>query len=152
MPSAAGMSHQYLTSDVRYIDDHKLGGRAHAISIMDNHSRCILASASPGFKTSPPTSRCCAQRWRSTTPRRPSSPDGRRIFRAKQARAVYETLDIAKHEIVRGRSWQGYIETTVKDGGRRRAVPVLDHLGAAVERSAGGTSRLHRLAGFARQD
>jgi hypothetical protein len=45
MPSAAGMSHQYLTSDVRYIDDHKLGGRAHAISIMDNHSRCILASA-----------------------------------------------------------------------------------------------------------
>jgi hypothetical protein len=118
MPSAAGMSHQYLTSDVRYIDDHKLGGRAHAISIMDNHSRCILASASPCFKTSPPTSRCCAQRWRSTTPRRPSSPDGRRIFRAKQARAVYETLDIAKHEIVRGRSWQGYIEATRQ---RRRA-------------------------------
>jgi hypothetical protein len=35
------------------------------------------------------------------------------IFRAKQARAVYEALDIAKHEIVRGRSWQSYIETTV---------------------------------------
>jgi hypothetical protein len=33
------------------------------------------------------------------------------VFRAGQARAVYEALGIAKHEIERGRPWQSYIET-----------------------------------------
>ena len=33
------------------------------------------------------------------------------FFRATQARAVYEALGIAKHEIERGRPWQNYIET-----------------------------------------
>ena len=37
--------------------------------------------------------------------------DGGGIFRAKQARAVYEALGIAKHEIERGKPWQSYIET-----------------------------------------
>ncbi len=37
--------------------------------------------------------------------------DGGGIFRARQARAVYEALGIAKHEIERGRPWQSYIET-----------------------------------------
>jgi len=43
MPAAA-RRHQYWTSDVRYID-HELGGRAYVVSVMDNHSRCILSSA-----------------------------------------------------------------------------------------------------------
>jgi len=38
-----------------------------------------------------------------------SAHDG--IFRARQARAVYEALGIAKHEIERGRPWQNYVET-----------------------------------------
>lgn len=38
--------------------------------------------------------------------------DGGGVFRARQARAVYEALGIAKHEIERGRPWQSYIETT----------------------------------------
>lgn len=33
------------------------------------------------------------------------------IFRARQARAVYEALGIRKEEIERGRPWQSYIET-----------------------------------------
>ena len=37
--------------------------------------------------------------------------DGGGIFRAKQARAVYEALGIAKHEIERGRPWQNFVET-----------------------------------------
>jgi hypothetical protein len=37
--------------------------------------------------------------------------DGGAIFRARQARAVYGALGIAKHEIERGRPWQSYIET-----------------------------------------
>ena len=38
--------------------------------------------------------------------------DGAKIFRAKQATYVYESLGIAKHEIESGRPWQSYIETT----------------------------------------
>ncbi|MDP9456467.1 MAG: helix-turn-helix domain-containing protein [Actinomycetota bacterium] len=45
MPLAARRRHQFWTSDIRYIDDHGLGGRAYVVSVMDNHSRCILASA-----------------------------------------------------------------------------------------------------------
>ena len=45
MPFAAARRHQFWTADVRYIDDHKLGGRAYVISILENHSRAILASA-----------------------------------------------------------------------------------------------------------
>ena len=37
--------------------------------------------------------------------------DGGGIFRANQARAVYQALGIAKHEIERGRPWQNFIET-----------------------------------------
>jgi transposase InsO family protein len=44
MPFAARRRHQYWTSDVRYID-HELGGRVYLVSVMDNHSRCILSSA-----------------------------------------------------------------------------------------------------------
>jgi transposase len=45
MPFAAPRRHQYWTADVRYVDDHKLGGRAYVVSVLDNHSRAILASA-----------------------------------------------------------------------------------------------------------
>lgn len=37
--------------------------------------------------------------------------DGDGVFRANQARAVYEALGITKHEIERGRPWQNYVET-----------------------------------------
>lgn len=39
--------------------------------------------------------------------------DGGGVFRAGQARAVYEALGVAKHEIERGRPWQSYIETAL---------------------------------------
>lgn len=45
MPFAARRRHQYWSADVRYVDDHKLGGRAYVISVLDNHSRAILSSA-----------------------------------------------------------------------------------------------------------
>jgi len=38
--------------------------------------------------------------------------DGGSIFRANQARAVYEALGVVKEEIERGRPWQSYVETT----------------------------------------
>ena len=44
MPFAASRRHQFWTADVRYIDDRRLGGRAHVVSVLENHSRAILAS------------------------------------------------------------------------------------------------------------
>ena len=38
--------------------------------------------------------------------------DGGGVFRANQARAVYEALGIEKEGIERGRPWQSYVETT----------------------------------------
>jgi hypothetical protein len=46
MPIASARRHEYWTADVRYVDDHRLGGgRVYVISILENHSRAILASA-----------------------------------------------------------------------------------------------------------
>jgi len=44
MPFAASRRHQTWTADVRYVDDHKLGGRAYVVSVLDNHSRAILST------------------------------------------------------------------------------------------------------------
>jgi len=44
MPFASSRRHQYWTADVRYVD-HRLGGKAYVISILENHSRAILASS-----------------------------------------------------------------------------------------------------------
>jgi hypothetical protein len=111
MPFAARRRHQYWTSDVRYVD-HKLGGRAYVISVMDNYSRAILAST---LTRSQDLSSYLAVLYAAVE--RYGSPealvtDGAKIFRANQAMYVYEFLGIAKHEIESGRPWQSYIETT----------------------------------------
>jgi hypothetical protein len=79
---------------------------------MDNHSRCILASAVT--KTQDLASYLSVLY---AAVERYDSPealvaDGGGVFRARQARAVYEALGIAKHEIERGRPWHNYVETT----------------------------------------
>jgi hypothetical protein len=45
MPFHASQRHQYWTVDVRYLDMRQLGGgMIYVISILENYSRCILAS------------------------------------------------------------------------------------------------------------
>ena len=111
MPFAARRRHQYWCADVRYVDDHEPGGRAYVISVLDNHSRAILASAvtrTQDLASYLSVLYAAVERYGS-----PEAlvTDGGGIFRANQARAVYEALGIAKHEIERGRPWQNYIET-----------------------------------------
>jgi transposase len=111
MPFAAARRHQYWTADVRYLKGHKLGGRAYVISVLDNHSRAILSSAvtrSQDLASYLAVLYAAVERYGS-----PEAlvTDGGGIFRARQAREVYEALSIAKHEIERGRPWQSYIET-----------------------------------------
>ena len=45
MPFASNRRHEFCTADVRYVDHGILGGdRAYAVSVLENHSRAILAS------------------------------------------------------------------------------------------------------------
>jgi putative transposase len=111
MPFAAGRRHQFWSADVRYVDDHKLGGRAYVISVLDNHSRAILSSAvtrTQDLASYLSVLYAAVERYGS-----PEAlvTDGGGIFRARQARAVDEALGIARHEIERGRPWQNYVET-----------------------------------------
>ena len=111
MPFAARRRHQFWSADIRYID-HKLGGKAYLVSILDNHSRAILASAltrTQDLASYLSVLYAAVERYGS-----PEAlvTDGGGVFRAKQARAVYEALGISKHEIERGRPWQNYVETT----------------------------------------
>src|SRR5215207_8591151 len=141
MPFAARRRHQYWTSDVRYVE-HKLGGRAYVISVMDNYSRCILSSA---LTRTQDLSSYLAVLYAAVE--RYGSPealvtDGAKIFRANQAMYVYESLGIAKHEIESGRPWQSYIETNLM-------VPIecpstyyrLRRIASGVRRSARGRRR-----------
>lgn len=112
MPFAARRRHQYWSADVRYVDNERIGGRAYVVSVMDNHSRCILASAltrTQDLASNLSVLYAAVERYGS-----PEAlvTDGGGVFRARQARAVYEALGITKHEIERGRPWQNYVETT----------------------------------------
>jgi len=111
VPFQATRRHQFWSADVRYIDDHKLGGRAYVISVLDNHSRAVLSSAvtrTQDLASYLSVLYAAVERYGS-----PEAlvTDGGGIFRATQAKAVYEALGIAKHEIERGRPWQNYVET-----------------------------------------
>jgi|1186.fasta_scaffold33360_1 putative transposase len=110
MPFASNRRHEFWTTDVRYID-HRLGGNAYVISILENHSRAILESS---VSRSQDTTAFLSVLYRAVE--RYGSPevlvtDGGGIFRSNRARAVYEALGIRKEEIERGKPWQSYVET-----------------------------------------
>lgn len=112
MPFAAQRRHQYWSGDVRYIEDHALGtGKpVYVISILENFSRALLASAiSPRQDL---TAYLIVLRAAIETHGAPEVlvSDGGGVFRANHARAIYAALGIAKREIDPGQAWQNYIE------------------------------------------
>lgn len=112
MPFAARRRHQFWSADIRYLDDHGLGGRAYVISVLDNHSRAILSSTPPRTQDlASYLSVLYAAVERYGSPEALIT-DGDSTFRVNQARAVYEALGVVKEEIERGRPWQSYVETT----------------------------------------
>ncbi|HEY1335863.1 MAG TPA: helix-turn-helix domain-containing protein [Bryobacteraceae bacterium] len=113
MPFAAQRRHQYWSVDIRYVEDHALGtGKpAYAISILENFSRAILASAvSPRQDL---TAYLIVLRAAIAAHGAPEAlvSDGGSVFRANHARAIYAALGIAHRQIDRGQAWQNYIET-----------------------------------------
>src|SRR5215204_2980732 len=146
MPFASSRRHGYWTADVRFldaVDEHLLGGRAYAISVLENHSRAILASAVSPTQDLPAF---LSVLYRAVE--RYGSPealvtDSGSIFMANQARAIYEALGIDKREIERGKPWQSYIETAfniqrAQDGG------LAVRPGEDVAGARGGAGGVHR--------
>lgn len=94
------------------VDEGLVGSKAYAVTVMDNFSRAILASAV--------TRRQDLFAFLSVFYRaveRHGAPktlvtDSGSIFLANRAKAVYEALGIDKEEIEKGRPWQNYSETT----------------------------------------
>jgi GrpB-like predicted nucleotidyltransferase (UPF0157 family)/transposase len=145
MPFASNKRHEYWSVDVRYldmVDKDLVGGMAYAITVIENHSRMILASAvSPTQDLSAYLSVLYAAVESYGSPGALVTDSGS-VFLANRAMAVYEALRITKHEIQRGRPWQNYAETTL-------TVPMecpsmyyrLRRAASGVRRSARGRQR-----------
>lgn len=112
MPFLAARRHQYWTADVRYIEDHKLGGgMVYVISILDNYSRAILASSVSRAQDQSAFLRVLHRAVEKHGSPEALVTDGGGFFRARRVLAVYEALGVRKEEIERRRPWQSYIET-----------------------------------------
>jgi len=112
MPFEASRRHEIWTSDVRYVD-HSIPetGQAYVVSILDNYSRAILASAvTPSQDANAFLSVLHAAIGRHGSPEALVT-DGAGIFGSKRAKAVYAELGIRKLEIERRQPWQSFIET-----------------------------------------
>ncbi len=111
MPFRAAYRHQYWTVDIRYLD-HQLGdGNVYCISILENYSRAILASAIS--RTQDLTAYLLVLFAAIQEHGSPEGlvSDGGSVFRAKQAMELYRRLGITKLQIEQRQSWQSYIET-----------------------------------------
>jgi len=111
MPFRAERRHQYWTVDIRYIDHRLDDQRVYCISILENYSRSVLASALS--RTQDLTAYLmvlyAAVRQHGTPEALVS--DGGGVFKAKQALAIYEALRMRKEQIEKRQAWQSYIET-----------------------------------------
>lgn len=112
MPFKADRRHQFWTVDIRYLDMHNLGGgMIYVISILENYSRAILASA---LSRSQDLGAFLIVLFAAV--RVHGSPealvsDSGSVFKAKEAMRIYKELGIRKEQIDKGQAWQSYIET-----------------------------------------
>ena len=113
MPFRARRRHEIWTADVRYVPHAIPGvGNAYVIAVLENYSRCVLASAVSLTQDTTAFLRVLyAAVERYGAPERLVT-DGGGIFRAKQSWAVYRALGIEKEQIERRKPYQSYIETT----------------------------------------
>lgn len=119
MPFQSSRRHEIWSVDVRYVP-HQLPemGNVYSICILENHSRCILASAlSTSQDLTAYLSVLHAAIERYGAPQMLVS-DGAGIFKANQAKAIYRTLKITKETIEKRQPWQNFVETTFAIQGR----------------------------------
>jgi putative transposase len=115
MPFQSGRRHEIWSVDVRYLDHHVPNtGKVYSISILDNHSRALLASAVSNTQDlTAYLSVLYTAVERYDTPEVLVS-DGAGIFKANQAKRIYRSLGISKETIEKRKPWQNYVETTFK--------------------------------------
>jgi len=121
MPFAATERHEVWSADVRHLDmgdEELVGSKAYAVTIMDNYSRAILASAvtrrqdlSAFLLVFYRAAKCYGAPKTLLT-------DSGSVFLANRARAVYAKLGVNKEDIEKGRPWQNFSETTFGIQGR----------------------------------
>ena len=106
MPFKASRRHQYWTVDLRYLDHQLDDGKIYCISILENYSRAVLASAISRKQdlTAYLIVLYAAIRQHGVPEALVSDHGG--VFRAKQAQRIYEALGITKLEIDRRQAWQ----------------------------------------------
>lgn len=111
MPFRAAYRHQYWSVDIRYLD-HQLGdGNVYVITVLENYSRAVLASAiSCTQNTTAYLIVLFAAIQQHGSPAGLVSDSGG-VFKSKQALEIYTRLGMAKHQIDKGQAWQNYIET-----------------------------------------
>jgi len=112
MPFQASRRHQYWTVDVRYLDMHQLGGgNIYVISILENFSRAILASAVSRAQDLTAYLMVLYAAIRQHGSPEALVSDGGGIFKAKEAMRIYAALGIRKEQIDKRQAWQSYLES-----------------------------------------
>ncbi|MBA3331820.1 MAG: helix-turn-helix domain-containing protein [Actinobacteria bacterium] len=111
MPFKAAYRHQYWTTDIRYLDHQLGGGNVYCISILENYSRAMVASAISRSQALPAFLNVLFAALRRYGAPETLVSDGGSVFRAGQAMALYRALGITHQRIDPSQPWQSYIET-----------------------------------------
>jgi putative transposase len=111
MPFQASRRHQYWTVDIRYLDHSVDDENIYCISILENYSRAMLASAISRKQDLTAYLMVLYAAIRQHGAPEALVSDGGGVFRAKHAQSIYERLGIRKLEIEPRQAWQSYIET-----------------------------------------
>src|SRR5438105_3965702 len=109
MPFKAARRHEYWSIDIRYIEHHQLPdikGPVYVISILENFSRMLLASAISEKQDTAAYLRVLAKALRNYGAPEAIVTDSGGVFYSKRAMAIYEALDIRKERIDPRQSWQ----------------------------------------------
>lgn len=116
MPFASNRHHEYWTADVRFLDmvgEELLSeGMIYAITIIENHSRAVLASSVTRRQDLNAFLLVLFRAVQEYGPPEAFVTDSGSIFLANRAQAIYRALGIRKLEIEKGQPWQSLIETT----------------------------------------
>jgi transposase InsO family protein len=113
MPFKAERRHQFWSIDIRYLDMHRLEGEEniYCISVLENFSRAILASAVTRQQDSEAVLAVLYHAIRKYGVPEVLVSDSGKVFLSHQAMGIYDALGIHKEQIDKGQPWPNYIET-----------------------------------------